>query len=179
MVWAVKIFMRSPGAKRLGIAVTSLILPPFTIGFPQIRKSKYSVHTRQMHYMRCAKMQRLSLRQTDRTVTDAFSSVCPFLSTVVHPGAALSTFKIPYIHNLFQNGAATLSGLVEMFHQRQKRGEYPKGEITFIMVSGDGGMDIGMGSALGTAIRNERLIIFEYDNGGYMNTGFPVKRAGR
>ena len=42
------------------------------------------------------------------------------------------------------------------------------------MVSGDGGMDIGMGSALGTAIRGERLIIFEYDNGGYMNTGYQL-----
>ena len=42
------------------------------------------------------------------------------------------------------------------------------------MVSGDGGMDIGMGSALGTALRNQRLIIFEYDNGGYMNTGYQL-----
>ena len=35
-------------------------------------------------------------------------------------------------------------------------------------------MDIGMGSALGTAIRNQHLIIFEYDNGGYMNTGYQL-----
>jgi pyruvate ferredoxin oxidoreductase alpha subunit len=59
-----------------------------------------------------------------------------------------------------------------MFKQKQKRGEYPEGDITFVMVSGDGGMDIGMGSALGTAIRGANLIIFEYDNGGYMNTGY-------
>ena len=85
-----------------------------------------------------------------------------------------TSFKIPYLHNLFQNGAATLSGLAEVFKQRQKRGEYPAGEITFIMVSGDGGMDIGMGSALGTALRNHRLILFEYDNGGYMNTGYQL-----
>ena len=42
------------------------------------------------------------------------------------------------------------------------------------MVSGDGGMDIGMGSALGTALRGHRLILFEYDNGGYMNTGYQL-----
>lgn len=100
-----------------------------------------------------------------------FHTGCGMVVTTAYPKTA---FKIPYVHNLFQNGAATLSGLVEMFHQRQKRGEYPEGEITFIMVSGDGGMDIGMGSALGTAIRNERLIIFEYDNGGYMNTGYQL-----
>lgn len=63
---------------------------------------------------------------------------------------------------------------MEAFHQRQKRGEYPDGEITFVMVSGDGGMDIGMGSALGTALRGHKLIIFEYDNGGYMNTGYQL-----
>ena len=50
----------------------------------------------------------------------------------------------------------------------------PKGDITFIMVSGDGGMDIGMGSALGAALRNDKIIIFEYDNGGYMNTGYQL-----
>lgn len=78
------------------------------------------------------------------------------------------------MHNLFQNGAATLSGLVEMFHQRQKRGEMPKGKITFLMISGDGGMDIGMGSAIGTALRGSNLILMEYDNGGYMNTGYQL-----
>ena len=61
-----------------------------------------------------------------------------------------------------------------MYHQRQQRGELPEGEITFIMVSGDGGMDIGMGSALGAALRGDPLIILEYDNGGYMNTGYQL-----
>lgn len=113
----------------------------------------------------------LLLKGITGNVVLLFHTGCGMVVTTAYPK---TTFKIPYVHNLFQNGAATLSGLVEMFHQRQKRGEYPEGEITFIMVSGDGGMDIGMGSALGTAIRNERLIIFEYDNGGYMNTGYQL-----
>jgi len=78
------------------------------------------------------------------------------------------------VHNLFQNGAATLAGLSKMYHQRQARAELPPGPITFIMVSGDGGMDIGMGSALGTALRGDPVILFEYDNGGYMNTGYQL-----
>lgn len=113
----------------------------------------------------------LLLKGIEGNVVLLFQTGCGMVVTTAYPKTA---FKIPYVHNLFQNGAATLSGLVAMFHQRQERGEYPKGEITFIMVSGDGGMDIGMGSALGTAIRNERLIIFEYDNGGYMNTGYQL-----
>ncbi len=113
----------------------------------------------------------LLLKGIEGNVVLLFQTGCGMVVTTGYPK---TSFKVPYIHNLFQNGAATLSGLAEMFHQRQARGEYPKGEITFIMVSGDGGMDIGMGSALGTAIRNERLIIFEYDNGGYMNTGYQL-----
>jgi pyruvate ferredoxin oxidoreductase alpha subunit len=91
---------------------------------------------------------------------------------VVSTGYPYTSHRVTYIHNLFQNGAATLSGVVEMFKERQRRGELPSGEdITFVMVSGDGGMDIGTGAAIGTALRNHGLIILEYDNQGYMNTG--------
>ena len=113
----------------------------------------------------------LLLRGIEGNVVLLFQTGCGMVVTTNYPNTA---FKVPYIHNLFQNGAATLSGLSEMFHQRQKRGEIPEGEITFIMVSGDGGMDIGMGSALGTALRGDHVILFEYDNGGYMNTGYQL-----
>ena len=85
-----------------------------------------------------------------------------------------TSFKVPYVHNLFQNGAATLSGIAEICYRKQEKGEIPPGDIIFVMVSGDGGLDIGMGSALGTALRGHRLLIFEYDNGGYMNTGYQL-----
>ncbi|HQT97175.1 MAG: thiamine pyrophosphate-dependent enzyme [Desulfobacteria bacterium] len=91
---------------------------------------------------------------------------------VVTTGYPYTAHKITYIHNLFQNGAATLSGVVEMFEERKSRGEIPKDEkITFIMVTGDGGHDIGMGPSIGAAMRGHRMIICEYDNQGYQNTG--------
>jgi len=91
---------------------------------------------------------------------------------VVTTGYPFSAHRVTYIHNLFQNGAATMSGLVEMYHQRVARGELPDSDdITFVMISGDGGMDIGMGPALGSAHRNHKMMIIEYDNQGYMNTG--------
>ena len=91
---------------------------------------------------------------------------------VVTTGYPYTSHKITYIHNLFQNGAATLSGVVEMFEERKKRGELPKDEqITFIMVTGDGGHDIGMGPSIGAAMRGHGMIICEYDNQGYQNTG--------
>jgi len=91
---------------------------------------------------------------------------------IVTSGYPFSNHRVTFVHNLFQNGAATLSGLVEMYHERKRRGELPADEdITFVMVSGDGGMDIGLGAALGAAVRNHNLIMLEYDNQGYMNTG--------
>ena len=98
-----------------------------------------------------------------------FQTGCAMVVTTGYPKTA---HRITYIHNLFQNGAATMSGLVEMYHELMRRGELPDSpDITFIMVTGDGGMDIGMGSALGTAHRNHHMMILEYDNQGYMNTG--------
>lgn len=113
----------------------------------------------------------LMLKGIEGNVVILFQTGCGMVVTTGYPK---TSFRVPYLHNLFQNGAATLSGVVETFHQKQKRGEYPEGTITFLMVSGDGGMDIGMGSALGTALRGHKLILFEYDNGGYMNTGYQL-----
>ena len=113
----------------------------------------------------------LLLRGIEANVVLLFQTGCGMVVTTNYPKTA---FKVSYVHNLFQNGAATLAGLSKMYHKMQERGELPEGDITFIMVSGDGGMDIGMGSAIGTALRNDPVIIFEYDNGGYMNTGYQL-----
>lgn len=113
----------------------------------------------------------LLLRAIEAPVVLLFQTGCGMIVTSAYPQ---TSFKVPYLHNLFQNGAATLSGLAEICYRKQEKGELPPGDILFIMVSGDGGMDIGMGSALGTALRGHRVLLFEYDNGGYMNTGYQL-----
>lgn len=113
----------------------------------------------------------LLLRGIEDPVVLLFQTGCGMIVTTAYPK---TSFKVPCLHNLFQNGAATLSGVAEMCYRKQKKGELPKGDIIFVMVSGDGGMDIGMGSAIGTALRGERVLLFEYDNGGYMNTGYQL-----
>lgn len=113
----------------------------------------------------------LLLRGIEDPVVFLFQTGCAMIVTTAYPR---TSFKVPYVHNLFQNGAATLSGVAEICYRKQQKGEIPPGDIIFIMVSGDGGMDIGMGSAIGTALRGHRLLIFEYDNGGYMNTGYQL-----
>ena len=113
----------------------------------------------------------LLLRGIEDPVVFLFQTGCGMIVTTAYPR---TSFRVPYLHNLFQNGAATLSGVAEVCYRKQAKGEIPPGDIIFVMVSGDGGMDIGMGSALGTALRGHRLLIFEYDNGGYMNTGYQL-----
>jgi len=113
----------------------------------------------------------LLLRAIEDPVVLLFQTGCGMIVTTPYPK---TSFKVPYLHNLFQNGAATLSGLAEICYRKQRKGELPPGDIIFVMVSGDGGMDIGMGSAIGTALRGHRLLIFEYDNCGYMNTGYQL-----
>ncbi|MCM1539531.1 MAG: thiamine pyrophosphate-dependent enzyme [bacterium] len=113
----------------------------------------------------------LLLRAIEDPVILLFQTGCGMIVTTPYPK---TSFKVPYVHNLFQNGAAALSGLAEMCVRKQEKGELPPGDLVFIMVSGDGGMDIGMGSAIGTALRGHKLLLFEYDNGGYMNTGYQL-----
>ena len=113
----------------------------------------------------------LLLKGIEDPIVFLFQTGCAMIVTTAYPK---TSFRVPYLHNLFQNGAATLSGVVEICYRKQRKGEIPPGDIVFVMVSGDGGMDIGMGSALGTALRGHRLLIFEYDNGGYMNTGYQL-----
>lgn len=111
------------------------------------------------------------LKGIEGNVVLLFHTGCGMVVSTAYPKTA---FTVNYVHNLFQNGAAALSGLVEMCRERIRRGELPDREITFIMISGDGGLDIGLGSAIGAALRNHKMIIFEYDNGGYMNTGYQL-----
>ncbi len=113
----------------------------------------------------------LLLKGIEDPVVFLFQTGCAMIVTTAYPR---TSFRVPYLHNLFQNGAATLSGVVEICRRKQEKGDIPQGDIVFVMVSGDGGMDIGMGSAIGTALRGHRMIIFEYDNGGYMNTGYQL-----
>ncbi|MGO4888040.1 thiamine pyrophosphate-dependent enzyme [Anaerobacillus sp. MEB173] len=102
-------------------------------------------------------------------VVTLFQTGCAYVTTTGYPH---SSHKQTFIHNLFQSGPATLSGTVEAFFEMKDRGEIQvDDDFTFVMITGDGGMDIGMGSAIGTALRGHKLIMLEYDNEGYMNTG--------
>lgn len=116
----------------------------------------------------------LFLRGIDGHVVLVFNTGCGMVVTTGYP---LTSFKVPYFHNLFHNGSSTATGIVEMIKRAKSRGELPE-EVTLIVVSGDGGDDIGMDQVIGAALRNDPFIHFEYDNKGYMNTGSQLCYTG-
>lgn len=74
---------------------------------------------------------------------------------------------VPYIHSLFENAGAILSGIDSGLKSLGKRES-----INLIGYCGDGGtVDIGFQSLSGAVDRGHRFLYICYDNEGYMNTG--------
>ena len=67
----------------------------------------------------------LLLKGIEGNVVLLFHTGCGMVVTTPYPKTA---FKVSYVHNLFQSGAPTLSGIVAAFEERQRRGELPEGD---------------------------------------------------
>lgn len=88
-----------------------------------------------------------------------------------------TAWKVPWIHNAFENAAATISGVETMYRALKKRGKIDK-EIKFVAIGGDGGTyDIGFQSLSGAMERGHDMLYLCYDNGAYMNTGIQRSSA--
>jgi len=98
---------------------------------------------------------------------------CLEVATTIYP---YSAWKIPYIHNAFENVAATISGAETAYRSLKKQGKI-KEDIKFLAVGGDGGTyDIGIQSLSGMLERGHNVVYVCYDNEAYMNTG--IQRSG-
>ncbi len=98
---------------------------------------------------------------------------CLEVTTTIFPFTA---WRVPFLHNAFENAAATLSG-VEAAYQNFKRKGKVNQKINFVAFGGDGGTyDIGLQSLSGAMERGHNLLYVCYNNEAYMNTG--VQRSG-
>jgi pyruvate ferredoxin oxidoreductase beta subunit len=100
---------------------------------------------------------------------------CLEVSTTIYP---YSSWKVPFIHNAFENSAATISGVESAFKGLQRAGKIPADKkVKFVAFGGDGGTyDIGLQSLSGAMERGHDMVYVCYDNGAYMNTG--IQRSG-
>ena len=111
---------------------------------------------------------RAVLGESKNPVIVANATGCSEVTTTIYPYTA---WKVPYIHNAFENAAATISGVERAYEALNKKGAI-KEKINFVVFGGDGGtFDIGLQSLSGALERGHRFLYVCYDNGGYMNTG--------
>lgn len=93
---------------------------------------------------------------------------CSEVTTTLYPYTA---WKVPYIHNAFENAGATVSGVEKAYEALRKKGQI-KEKINFVVFAGDGGTyDIGLQALSGALERGHNFLYVVYDNGAYMNTG--------
>lgn len=114
------------------------------------------------------------LLASDYPVVIANATGCLEVSSCI---SVYTAWKVPWIHNAFENAAATISGAEAMYRSLKKRGKIDK-EIKFIAIGGDGGTyDIGFQSLSGAMERGHDMLYLCYDNGAYMNTGIQRSSA--
>ncbi len=101
---------------------------------------------------------------------------CLEVSTTIYP---YSSWRTPFIHNAFENSAATMSGVEAAFRGLQRAGKIPTDKkVKFVAFGGDGGTyDIGLQSLSGAMERGHDMVYVCYDNGAYMNTGIQRSSA--
>ncbi len=88
-----------------------------------------------------------------------------------------SAWNVPYIHNAFENVAATMSGVEAAYKAFRKKGKINT-DIRIIAFGGDGGTyDIGLQALSGMIERRHRVLYLCYNNEAYMNTGIQRSSA--
>ena len=99
---------------------------------------------------------------------------CMEVSTFTYP---YSSWKDSYIHNAFENAAATAGGVEAAYNALKKKGKLDD-TFKFIAFGGDGGTyDIGFQSLSGAMERGHDMVYVCYDNEAYMNTGIQRSSA--
>lgn len=101
---------------------------------------------------------------------------CLEVSTSIYP---YTSWRTPFIHNAFENSAATISGVEAAFQALKRAGKIPADKrVKFVAFGGDGGTyDIGLQSLSGAMERGHDMVYVCYDNGAYMNTGIQRSSA--
>jgi len=89
-----------------------------------------------------------------------------------------NSWKIPWIHTLFENSAAVASGIEAAYKVMARKGKIPSADISVVAMGGDGGtFDIGLQALSGALERGHDFLYVCYDNEAYMNTGVQRSSA--
>ncbi len=111
----------------------------------------------------------------DDPVVLANATGCLEVATTIYPYTA---WRVPWIHNAFENAASTISGVEAAYRSMVRQGKIEEQNVKFIAYGGDGGTyDIGLQALSGAMERGHQFLYVCYDNGAYMNTGIQRSSA--
>ena len=89
-----------------------------------------------------------------------------------------TSWKMPWIHTIFENTAAVASGVEVALRVLQRKGRVEKRRINVLALAGDGGTnDIGLQALSGALERGHDMLYCCFDNEAYMNTGIQRSSA--
>jgi pyruvate ferredoxin oxidoreductase beta subunit len=118
---------------------------------------------------------RLACKALGRNVIIANATGCIEICTSPLP---VTSWRVPWIHTLFENTAAVISGSEAGLRILMKKGKMPEKDIKCVAVAGDGGTsDIGMQALSGALERRHDFLYLCFDNEAYMNTGIQRSSA--
>jgi pyruvate ferredoxin oxidoreductase beta subunit len=118
---------------------------------------------------------RQMLAAIDDPVVIANATGCLEVGTTIYPYTA---WRVPWIHNAFENAASTISGVEAAYRSMVRQGKIPEQDVKFLAFAGDGGTyDIGIQALSGAVERGHQFLYVCYDNGAYMNTGIQRSSA--
>jgi len=114
------------------------------------------------------------LGSTDDPIVVVSATGCLEVTSTIFP---YSAWKTPFLHNAFENSAATASGIEGAYQSLKKQGKFDK-NVKFLALGGDGGTyDIGIQSLSGAMERRHDMLYVCYNNEAYMNTGVQRSSA--
>ena len=97
---------------------------------------------------------------------------------VVSTPLPYTSWRVAWIHTLFENTGAVASGIEAGLKVMMRKGECPAKEVNVVVMAGDGGTsDIGLQALSGALERGHDFLYICLDNEAYMNTGIQRSSA--
>jgi len=118
---------------------------------------------------------RLTCKALGENTIIAMATGCDEVCTTPLP---VTSWRLPWMHTLFENAAAEISGVEAGLEAMMRKGKVPKRDIKYVAMAGDGGTsDIGLQALSGAIERGHNFLYVCWDNEAYMNTGIQRSSA--
>jgi len=118
---------------------------------------------------------RLACKALGRNVIIANATGC---MEIIASQLPYTSWRVPWIHTLFENTAAVASGIESGLKALTRKGRIAQRDTKIIAIAGDGGTsDIGLQALSGALERGHNFLYICFDNEAYMNTGIQRSSA--